>query len=101
MQRMRIAHAHGPCAWLVDSVLAKCSAQTWSCAAGQKVITRAVEGDEVTPPKPRSRCVLCGQPVQNLCLPWAQYMGFATNETQATFLARIMVKAAADILVIH
>jgi hypothetical protein len=30
---------------------------------------------------------LCGQPVQNLCLAWAQYIGVATSETQAAFLA--------------
>jgi hypothetical protein len=42
---------------------------------------------------------LCGQPVQNLCLAWAQYIEVAAIETQATFPASIMVKVAAMIFI--
>ena len=67
------------------------------CTAGRKLISRAARGLWPQPPNQRSRCALCGQPVQNLCLPWAQYIGVATIETQAAFLGKNMTKAAADI----
>ena len=57
-------------------------------------------GQFVRPRDAQSRAhgaLFCGQPVQNLCLAWAQYIEVATIETQATFLARNMVKAAAVI----
>src|ERR1700751_131559 len=38
--------------------------------------------------------LFCGQPVQNLCLSWAQHIGVATTETQVAFGAGIMVKVA-------
>ena len=72
-------------------------AETWSCAADQKAIT---EPENPGGPGRRSSAqggVPCGQPVQNLCLPWAQYIGVATIETQAALLGKNMTKAAAVI----
>ena len=45
--------------------------------------------------------LFCGQPVKNLCLPWAQDIGFEAIETQTSFLRGIMVKVAAVIVVIY
>jgi hypothetical protein len=56
-------------------------AETWSCAGGQKMITRARKARR---PDRQSRAQVafsCGQPVQNLCLDWAQYIEFAAIET--------------------
>jgi len=39
--------------------------------------------------------------VQNLCLPWAQYIGVELSETQAALLAKNMTKAAADISIAY
>jgi hypothetical protein len=75
------------------------SAETWSCAADQKVITAPANLLGWGRHSSAKGGFSCGQPVQNLCLPWAQYIGVAVIETQAAFLAKNMTKAAANIVI--
>ena len=78
--------------------LAGCfGAETWGCATGQKMISQARSVRGRNRQSSAQGEFFCGQPVQNLCLPWAQYMGVAEIETQAAFQPKNMVRAAADI----
>ena len=43
----------------------------------------------------------CGQPVQNLCLPWAQYMGVGHFVIRASLSPKYVVKVTAIIFIIH
>jgi hypothetical protein len=99
---MRMGHAHNECAWSASAfprnagARARC-AETCSCAAGQKVINQAEESWLKNCQGSARGGFFCGQPVQNLCPPWAQYIGAVTIETHAAFLSKNMVNVAAII----
>ena len=71
------------------------------CAAAEKCSAAPPSGIALNRQISAYGAFFCGQPVQNLCLAWAQYIGSGTTENQAAFLPGIMVKVAADIAIIY
>jgi len=67
-----------------------CASSPRSAAA-----VRGRRADFGLPPRSEGAC-FCGQPVQNLCLPWAQHMGAGTREPRRRSSSKNMIETTAN-----